>query len=206
MSPALLARPVDWPESVHLTGPWRRQDRRPTLDARVERFISEGPFLYAGFGSMSISGASGRGEAIVAAARARGARVLIATGLGGIDVPVRLRGPDVLEMSGVPHDAVLPRADAAIHHGGIGTVQATMLAGTPSIIVPFIADQPFWAERLRCAGLAPAPIRPRALSAQRLGDALDAIAPYRPRVATVAATMAAEDGTGDAMRVLEALR
>lgn len=112
----------------------------------------------------------------------------------------------MLEVSGVPHDAVLPRAAAAVHHGGIGTVQAAMLAGTPSIIVPFIADQPFWAQRLRREGLAPAPIRPRKLSAWRLRDALDATEPFRARVASTAERMAAEDGTGDALRVLEALR
>lgn len=206
VSPAILARAADWPGSVHMTGPWTRKNQSEGLDPQVARFISGGPFVYAGFGSMKMPGASERGEAAVAAARARGARVLIARGLGGIEVPLEWMGPDVLVVSGVPHDAVLPRASAAIHHGGIGTVQAAMQAGTPSIIVPFVADQPFWADRLRRDGLAPAPIRPRALSAQRLGDALDAIDSYRSRVASIAATMSAEDGTGDALRVLEALR
>lgn len=40
-----------------------------------------------------------------------------------------------------------------IHHGGAGTTAAALRAGVPQVIIPFFADQPFWAremERLGC--------------------------------------------------------
>jgi sterol 3beta-glucosyltransferase len=206
ISPAILARPDDWPASVHLTGRWTRGRDADELDPDVGAFIGSGPFLYAGFGSMAAKGAEERGRAIVQAARARGIRALIATGLGGIAVPPALRGADVLVVHAVPHAHVLPGAVAAIHHAGIGTVQAATAAGTVSVIVPFIADQPFWGARLHDAGLAPAPIRRRALSARTLGAALDDVDGCRPRVTAASEAMADEDGTGAALAVLTALR
>lgn len=206
ISPAILERPGDWPASVHLTGRWTRDVGAAELAPEVAAFVAGGPYLYAGFGSMAAEGAEDRGRAIVQAARARGIRAVIATGLGGIAVPETLRGDDVLVVNSVPHEQVLPGAVAAIHHGGIGTVQAATAAGTVTVIVPFIADQPFWGARLHEAGLAPAPVRRRSLSARTLGAALDAVDGCRPRVTAAAQAMAGEDGTGAALEVLEGLR
>jgi len=33
---------------------------------------------------------------------------------------------------------------AVVHHGGAGTTAAGLRAGKPTVICPFIADQPFW--------------------------------------------------------------
>jgi len=206
ISPSLLPRPRDWPASVHLTGAWARADRVPNLEPEVAAFVADGPFIYAGFGSMAMGDALARGRAIINAARIHGIRCLIATGLGGIDVPTDRRSQDVLVVRAVPHRAVLPHATAAIHHGGIGTVTAALSAATPSVIVPFIADQPFWGARLHDWGLAPAPIRQSALTSAALVTALNEAERYRPRVTEVAARMALEDGTGAALSVLTALR
>jgi sterol 3beta-glucosyltransferase len=205
ISPAILPRPVDWPGSVLLTGPWVRQERPAELETSVAEFVANGEFIYAGFGSMATGDATARGRAIVGAARARGTRCLIATGLGGIDVPASLLGRDVLVVPSVQHAGVLPHAAAAVHHGGIGTVQAAMAAGTPSVIVPFIADQPFWGYRLRESGLAPRPIRHGALTVPKLVSALDEAERLRPRIIDIAAAMSTEDGTRAALNILAAI-
>lgn len=155
---------------------------------------------------MAAGDAAARGRVIVEAARARGSRCLIATGLGGIDVPADCLGADVLVVRSVRHAAVLSSASAAVHHGGIGTVQAAMTAATPSVVVPFIADQPFWGIRLHESGLAPAPIRRRALTVAALSAALGEAERCRPRVTAVAVAMAAEDGTRTALAVLTSIR
>lgn len=203
ISPAILPRPVDWPTSVHLTGCWSDARGRERVDPRIETFMGGGPFVYAGFGSMATAGAAERGEAVVRAAREQGLRVLAATGLGGLEVPRGLHGPDVMVVESVPHAPVLRRADAAIHHGGIGTVQAALGAGTPAVVVPFIADQPFWGARLHERDLAPAPIRAGRLSARKLSAALRSLDRYRPGVTDVAAAMAGENGMDNALDVIE---
>mgnify|MGYP000112019775 CR=1 FL=1 len=239
ISPAILPRPADWPESAVLTGVWRAKvtssddattdgataggpaaDGRtgagaatataadapaPTPDPALADFLAGAPFAYAGFGSMAAGDAAARGRALVAAARARGIRLLVATGLGGIAVPDDLRGDDVYVTRSVDHAAVLPRAVAAVHHGGIGTVQAATAAGTVSIVVPFIADQPFWGARLHDRGLAPAPIPHRKLTADRVADALAAAPTFQSAVDAAAERMAGEDGAAVALGVLERL-
>lgn len=206
ISPQLLPRPADWPTELHLTGPWSRRDSTAILAPEIEDFVADGPFIYAGFGSMRAGDATARGRTIVDAARARGARCLVATGLGGITVPGDRIGPDVLVVKDVPHRAVMPSATAAIHHGGAGTVHTAVGAGTLSVIVPFIADQPFWGALLHSTGLGPAPVSKHALSVRSLTAALDEADRCRPRVAEVSAAMSAEDGTLTAVALLNRLR
>jgi sterol 3beta-glucosyltransferase len=197
VSRTLLPRPADWPHSTHITGAWTQTIRSAnnifsTADASLREFLRGGPFVYAGFGSMVAGDAAARGRAIITAARARGLRTLIATGWGGIVVPPDMRGSDVLVVDSVPHALVFPRAFAVIHHGGSGTTHAAVRAGVPSIVVPFIADQPFWGKRLQRKGLGPAPIPYWRMTAARLERAL-ALAPlYRHTVVLVAQQMAAE--------------
>lgn len=210
ISPAILGRPADWPDSVVLTGPWRAPapaadaaEPGPSPDPALEAFLRGGPFAYAGFGSMAAGDPAARGRALVAAARARGIRLLVATGLGGIAVPDDVRGDDVFVVRSVDHARVLPLAVAAVHHGGAGTVHAAMAAGTVSIVVPFIADQPFWGAHLHRRGLGPAAIPHRRLTAERVAAAFAEASSYEAAVASVAERMSHEDGTGEALRVLE---
>jgi UDP:flavonoid glycosyltransferase YjiC (YdhE family) len=63
-----------------------------------------------------------------------------------------------LPIGDTPHDWLLPRCGAVIHHGGSGTSHSAARSGVPSIAVPFAGDQFFWAERLRQAGIAPAAV------------------------------------------------
>lgn len=206
ISPALLRRPDDWPADVHLTGPWAIDESAGALDPEVAAFIARGSFVYAGFGSMAAGDARARGKALVDAVRARGERLLVATGLGGLEVAPERSGDDVLVVRAVPHHLVLPHATAAVHHGGIGTVQAAMRAGTVSIIVPFIADQPFWGALLHRRALAPEAIPQRHIDAVRLRAALDAVPGYREPVARVRERMRDDGGTAAALDVLTRLR
>ena len=206
ISSVLLQRPEDWPASVHLTAPWIDSGAAAELDPRVAAFIAGGPYVYAGFGSMAMGDPFARGRALVEASRHRGLRLLVATGLGGIAVAPDLRGDDVLTVRSAPHSLVLPGAVAAVHHGGIGTVQAVTRAGTVSVIVPFIADQPFWGAMLHRRGLAPAAISQRSATAERFGTALDAVEQYRSPVAGAAERMATENGTAEALAIITALR
>ncbi|MCG8525797.1 MAG: glycosyltransferase [Opitutales bacterium] len=46
------------------------------------------------------------------------------------------------------HDDLFPKASVVIHHGGAGTTSTALHAGVPQIIIPHIADQPFWANEV----------------------------------------------------------
>ena len=147
-----------------------------------------------------------RGLAIVEAARRNGLKALVAGGWGGIELPPALRAGDVLVRESVDHQLVLPLAAAAIHHGGAGTVHAAVRAGIPSVVVPFIADQPFWGHLLHRRDLGPEPIPYWKVTADRLTDALAQTAKYRDRAAQAGERVRQEDGTAVALDVLEALQ
>jgi sterol 3beta-glucosyltransferase len=132
-------------------------------------------------------------------------RTLVAGGWGGIEIPASGRGADVLVRTSVAHHLVLPAAVAAIHHGGAGTVHAVARAGIPSVIVPFIADQPFWGHLLHRGGLAPEPIPYRKLTVDRLAHALGRTAGLRDQAVRTGERMREEDGTAAALDVLEGL-
>jgi UDP:flavonoid glycosyltransferase YjiC (YdhE family) len=81
---------------------------------------------------------------------------------------------DVLALDYVPLAAVLPRAAAIVHQGGIGTCAEALRAGIPSLVIPFGFDQPDNAERLRGLGVARVLPRKR-VSASALAAHLDAL-------------------------------
>lgn len=166
ISPQLLPRPADWPATVHLTGHWSANPEETGGDKELTDFVEDGGFVYAGFGSMKAGDSRARGKAIMEAARRNGMKTLVAEGWGGVEIPAASMASDVLVRESVNHHLVLPRAFAAIHHGGAGTVHAVARAGIPSVVVPFIADQPFWASLLHQRGLAPEAIPYRKLTAR----------------------------------------
>ncbi|WP_347755751.1 glycosyltransferase [Agrococcus sp. ProA11] len=206
VSPSILARPADWPADVHLTGAWMSEADPKPLDPTVDAFLNRGASAVIGFGSMAGGDALTRGRALVGAARSRGLQSLVMRGWGGVDVPPDALGDDVLVVDQAPHALVLPRAAVAVHHGGAGTVHAAVRAGAPSIVVPFLADQPFWARILHRSRLAAAPLRRRGLSERAAGRAIDEALGLREHVRRAAAAMEREDGTGSAMEIIERLR
>lgn len=204
VSPRILARPADWPSNVHVTGSWTSAADAAPVDPEVDAFLERGPTAVIGFGSMVSGDADARGGALVAAAREHGLQSLVVRGWGGVDVPAASRGDDVLVVDEIPHARVLSRSAVTVHHGGAGTVHAAVRAGTPSVVVPFMADQPFWAHVLQRSGLG-VPLRRRGLDAQRAARAIGEALALGAGVREAAAAVAGEDGTGRAMQILEEL-
>jgi sterol 3beta-glucosyltransferase len=59
-----------------------------------------------------------------------------------------------------------------IHHGGAGTTSAALRAGISQVVVPFMADQPFWGSRVHAIGVASKPIRVNQLSVEKIVSAI----------------------------------
>ncbi len=109
-------------------------------------------------------------------------------------------------MEQAPHGWLFPRVAAVVHHGGAGTTAAGLRAGRPTVVVPFFADQPFWGDRVHALGVGPRPIPRKELTAERLAAAIRQAAGaegLRARAAALGARIRAEDGVGQAVRVVE---
>lgn len=167
ISEALVPRPGHWPESVTLTGAWHVSCGQlpPAAAAFMQQAGDggEGRPVCVDVGSMGLMGlipdATFMARVVVAAAEAVGRRLVVLTGgwrplAAAFQAAAAAGGGRVLVLeAAVPHDALLPRCAAVLHHGGAGTVAAAARCGVPSVVAPLHFDQPQWAERVEWAGL-----------------------------------------------------
>ncbi|MDQ1248858.1 MAG: hypothetical protein QG597_3232 [Actinomycetota bacterium] len=71
----------------------------------------------------------------------------------------------------LPHGAVIREVDVVVTHGGMGTVQRTLAAGVPLVVVPWGRDQSETAQRVVHCGAGVA-LRPDKLTPERLRQAV----------------------------------
>jgi sterol 3beta-glucosyltransferase len=206
-SPTVIPRPHDWPEHAHVTGYWFLEaDACWTPPAELTDFLADGPRpVCVGFGSVRTRERELLWQTVLEALDRSGQRAVLLTGWSGHDSGPLPSG--VLALEAVPHDWLLPRMAAAVHHGGAGTTAAALRAGVPAVVVPFTNDQPFWGAVVHRLGAGPAPIPRRRLTPTALATAIDAAVAdghLRARAVELAARIGAEDGVGEAIRLIEA--
>lgn len=198
----LVPPPSDWPDSINVTGAWHRDGLRP-LSTSARAFLESGPApIYIGFGSMSDTESERLSGIAIEASRRVGRRLVLASGWAGLSGAA---SDDVIVVGDEPHDELFAHCAAVVHHGGAGTAHSTARSGTPSVVVPFFADQPFWAVRLEAAGLAPTPLLRRNLDVDALSVRLEAVdsPKYRSTAARVGAMMRREPGVVAAADIAE---
>lgn len=208
--PWLAADPVlsPWPEpadpGVVQTGAWILPDERP-LPADVEAFLEAGaPPVYVGFGSIPLRDPAGVARAAIEAVRAQGRRALVAGGWA--DLALIDDRDDCRAVGEVNHQALFPRVAAVVHHGGAGTTTTAARAGAPQVVVPQIADQPYWAGRVAALGIGAAHDGPVPTLASLSAALETALAPRtRARARAVAATIRTDGVTVAAQLLLDAI-
>lgn len=107
------------------------------------------PLVYCGFGSMA-STRSRRVQVAVAEGSRRAGVQLVTQGGNGAE----LRRLGALTVPFGDHRQLFPLCSGMVHHGGAGTVVASLDAGSPFCIVPQWADQFFWFQRCLDLGLS----------------------------------------------------
>lgn len=206
-SPSILPRPRDWPSKVHVTGYWFLPEP-PGWEppSALDAFLASGDTPVAvTLGSIGAKGANHIATTVVAAVRKLGLRAVLC-GLGASSTAEEL-GNDVFGVSYVPHDWLFERVRAVVHHGGAGTTARSLWAGVPSVVIPLTVDQPFWAERLRAAGVAPSPLRVGSLTVAEATQALQTAvsnADTQRRARAFGCRIRSEDGVARAARILSA--
>jgi UDP:flavonoid glycosyltransferase YjiC (YdhE family) len=184
-----------------VTGAWLDRSAPSPLPADLDAFLADGaPPIVVTFGSMNGAPAEPLHEAI--RGMLEGGRRVVLQG------HARLSSPNLATIGPVDHRALLPRAAVIVHHGGAGTTHAACAAGVPSVVVPHVGDQRYWADRLHRLGVAPAPQLVKELRAARLADATLAAAAdpaMRERAQALAERLAEEDGVSSAVSAIEAV-
>lgn len=204
-SPAVLPRPADWSERIHVTGYWFTDAPSGWAPGpELAAFIEDGPPpVYIGFGSMTGGDPKGTLEMILEALELSRQRGIILAGWAGLGEDKALPEYAYAAQS-VPHSWLFPRVAAVVHHGGAGTTAAGLRAGVPSVLIPFVADQPAWAIRVAELGAGPRPIPFKELTAERLADAIGQAvsdAMMRESAGRIGERIRAEDGVGAAVEI-----
>lgn len=209
ISSAVIPKPADWGENIHLTGYWfldAESDWTPPAD--LVEFLDRGsPPVYIGFGSMANREPEATADLVLHALEQTGQRAILSSGWSGMhkgDLP-----DSVYMLDSIPHTWLFPHTAAVVHHGGAGTTAAGFRAGVPSIIIPFFADQPFWGRRAQALGVGTAPIPRKQLTAEKLAHAIQqAISdqPMRERAAQLGAKVRADDGAENAAKLISAIK
>ena len=205
-SPNIIPHPVDWPGSVHVSGylfPDTSVDWQPSPGLKV--FLEAGdPPVYFGFGSMAGSNPEKLTKLILESLARSGQRGLLLIGWGGLhsdSVP-----DNVFVVDSAPHAWLFPRMAAVVHHGGAGTTAEGLRAGVPSIVVPFVLDQPFWGTRIKTLGVGPEPIPQKHLTADRLAYAIRAAVSdpeMKQRAMSLGEVLRKENGVANAINIIQ---
>jgi vancomycin aglycone glucosyltransferase len=204
--PWLAADPVlaPWLGSPDLdvvqTGAWILPDERP-LPAELTAFLDAGaPPVYVGFGSMPAPADAARVS--IDAIRAQGRRAIVGRGWADL-APIDERD-DCFAIGEVNQQALLRRVAAVVHHGGAGTTTTAARAGAPQVVVPQMADQPYFAGRVAELGIGVAHDGPTPTTESLSAALRTALTPQtRARATAVAGTIRADGATVAAKLLLE---
>ncbi len=208
-SPSVIPAPADWDADNHVTGYWFLDSADDwTPPPALLGFLQAGsPPVYIGFGSMSSRNPQETTELVINALKKTNQRALLFSGWGGLhkeNLPASM-----LMIDSTPHAWLFPRVAAVVHHGGAGTTAAGLRAGVPSIVIPFLIDQPFWGQRVHKLGVGPAPIPRSKLTVDRLAQAIQEAVTntaMRQRAADLGSKIQAEDGIANAVEVIQRIK
>jgi UDP:flavonoid glycosyltransferase YjiC (YdhE family) len=202
----VVPHPSDWPSTFHTTGYWFLDDE-PDWEppAALVEFLEAGePPVCIGFGSMGSRDPGALTRLVLDAVARSGRRAVLLSGWGALDGSAMPAG--VFRLDEAPHAWLFPRTAAIVHHGGSGTTAAALRAGRPMVVVPHLGDQPYWGQRMRALGVAPAPIPRPKLTAERLGRAIAVASSdegMRRRAGALGREIGADDGVAVAVRLVE---
>ncbi|KDN36425.1 glycosyltransferase family 1 protein [Tilletiaria anomala UBC 951] len=169
-SPNLVPKPLDWYEWIHVTGFWfldnpgETSGRSWAAPDDLVAFINttkaqKRKLVYIGWGSIVVSNAAAMDECVGEAVRKSGVCAIVSRGWSdrlseNKGTPSEaFSSPDIFRVDSVPHDWLFPQLDAACHHGGAGTLGASLRAGLPTIIKPYFGDQFFWGQQVESLGV-----------------------------------------------------
>lgn len=202
----LFAQPQpDWPSQTEVTGFCFYDGNRETQapDELVEFLDSGAPPIVFTLGSSAVWVARDFFRESIEAARRLGRRAVLLIG-DERNLPSSL--PEgVIALDYVPYQSLLPRACAVVHHGGVGTTSQGLLAGVPTLIVPFAFDQSDNAEHARKLGTSRT-LYQKNYFTPKVANELDELLRrplYTHRAQEVSRQLQQEDGPGRAAELVE---
>ncbi|XP_038897689.1 sterol 3-beta-glucosyltransferase UGT80A2-like isoform X9 [Benincasa hispida] len=173
-SPYLVPKPKDWGPKIDVVGYcfFDLASNFEPPESLVKWLEAGDKPIYIGFGSLPVQEPEKMTQIIIQALETTKQRGIINEGWGGLGKSAEQKDFIYL-LDDCPHDWLLPKCKAVVHHGGAGTTAAGLKAACPTTVVPFFGDQPFWGERVHARGVGPPPIPVDEFSLPRLVNAIN---------------------------------
>jgi MGT family glycosyltransferase len=202
----VFAKPQpDWPRQTEVTGFCFYDGKHQTpMPAELERFLDAGPPpIVFTLGSSAVWVARDFFSESIEAAKRLGQRAVLLVG-DERNRPSSL--PDgMIPIDYAPYQQLLPRASVVVHHGGVGTTSQGLLAGVPTLIVPFAFDQSDNAEHARRLGASRTVYRNKYRAARVAKDlhALLTRPEYKQNAGQISEQLKQENGPARAADLIE---
>jgi len=232
-SPAWWPAFDDWPKkNMIITGNWkiRKEDQEAAALKGGQLFNAGGQHkactdfinagekpVYIGWGSMMVYSKEHMARLAVEALKEAGKRGIIVGGWAELSAESLGTGDEyndlkaysrenILFLKSAPHEWLFPQCACCVHHGGIGTTQASLSAGVPTIVTPVFADQKDIAKKLAADKSGDGTVHLSQLSAKELGAKIKKCCEdptIRQNCARLGEMMQKEDGVGFTVKFLE---
>lgn len=200
----------DWPPQSRITGYgfYDAAGGDGDLPPPLKRFLNGGaPPIVFTLGSVAVHAAGDFYRMAVEAAARLNRRAVLIVGRDTDNLPHGELPPDTIAVDYAPYSKLFPLAAAIVHQGGIGTTGQALMAGKPTLVVPFAHDQPDNARRLERLGISRT-LPFKHCSVGGMVGALKALTEnpsYCERAATIGQQVRTEDGVEAACIAIEAL-
>lgn len=144
------------------------------LEEKLVRFIENGtPPIYLGFGSTPNFLQENLNNILSDLINIGGLRIVVSKGWGNLGEG--LHHNNIYPIDYVTYSKLFPKMGLLIHHGGVGTTHCAARSGVPQIIIPHIADQFFWGERIYRLKLGPKPLNIFTLTSKEIIDRVNLV-------------------------------
>lgn len=172
-SDSIIPKPKDWTYNEIVTGFWQIEKAGHYIpDTKLIQFLSatdEKP-VYIGFGSMPIDNVTIFLKMVEDALEIVNGRAVVYLSYNIHEIPTHSKR--IFVVNDVPHSWLFEQVSATVIHGGVGTCRASLSAGKPTFVVPFMGDQKFWGLQLCKLGVGPKPIKYKNLTSTNLAKTL----------------------------------
>jgi sterol 3beta-glucosyltransferase len=181
-------------------------NRHWAIPAKLAEFLDAGEApVYMTFGSLQQAVPDWSMELFLEAVNLAGCRAIIQT--SSEHYPDGSQTGQVYFIGRHPHQPLFKRCAAIVHHGGAGTTHAATLSGCPSVVVPFMDEQLFWAGQLQLLGLAGKPLPAKKVTAIALSKGIRTVlesTSLQDNARQASRAMQSHDGVARAVQLLEA--
>ena len=199
--------PSDLPSYHKFTGAWFLEEPDYELPLDLRKFLDQGTSpIIVSFGSMGGTKGLETTRTIVDAVQLTGQRAIIQEGWGKLGSESCGWDDNIFSVGHVPHDFLFRQGICVIHHGGAGTTHAACRAGVPSIVIPHLADQPYWGSRLQKLGVAPKILHRKQMTAKSLTNRILQVINSESmaiKAKELGQKIETEDGLGKAVELVE---